>query len=130
MPGSAAPGLRQALVVDDSRFIRRLNGSLLRRCGFEVTEAGGGAEALAALDELAEPVLVLLDWNLPDLAGKELLDAIRHRSARGSRIVVVSSETGPEAIRDGLAHGADDWLLKPFDEEALRTRLDRLGLPA
>ena len=85
----------QAIVVDDSRAMRMLMGRLLKDIGFDVDEAGDGSEALGRLRERlsADPVqLALVDWNMPEMSGIELVEAVRSDPAFSSlRIVMVTT---------------------------------------
>ena len=68
-----------ALVIDDSRAIRLILGRILRGIGFDVDEAPNGREGLARLEAGMAPDLVLVDWNMPEMTGIELLRAINSR---------------------------------------------------
>ena len=74
-----------ALIVDDSRAIRRILSGMLTDIGFSVAEASHGKEALAHLQTHAStdsrPDLVLVDWNMPEMNGLELVQAVRRAGA-------------------------------------------------
>src|SRR5882762_8379017 len=117
--------LMQALVVDDSAVYRKLIGDHLRSWGFGVTLAETGSEAWRILEQPDSPKLVLLDWVLPDLDGIELCQRIRQAGASGPYVYVIllTSKEGRQNMLDAMQAGADDYLVKPFDELELKARL-------
>ncbi|HKM86844.1 MAG TPA: diguanylate cyclase [Terriglobales bacterium] len=115
----------QALVVDDSAVYRKLIGDHLRSWGFGVTLANSGSEAWQILEQPDSPKLVLLDWVLPDLDGLEVCQRIR--KAGSSRpyvyVILLTSNEGRQNMLEAMQAGADDYLVKPFDELELKARL-------
>ena len=111
----------RVLIVDDEANIAELVATTLRYEGFEVGTAANGAQALAAVRDLA-PDLVVLDVMLPDTDGFELQARIR---ADGQQVPVLFL-TARDAVADrvrGLTLGADDYLTKPFSLEELVARV-------
>jgi len=103
------------LIVDDSKAMRMIVSRVLRQTGYgsaDFEEAGNGAEALAAI-RANEPDLVLCDWNMPEMTGIELLQALR---AEGSsvRFGFVTSESTTEMREQAIASGALFLITKPF----------------
>ncbi len=126
--GAAAVGdsrPMQALVVEDSAVYRKLIGDHLRSWGFGVTLAKTGSEAWQILEQPDAPKLVLLDWVLPDLDGTELCLRIRQAQSSGSYVYVIllTSKEGRQNMLEAMQAGADDYLVKPFDELELKARL-------
>ncbi|MGA9803834.1 MAG: diguanylate cyclase [Terriglobales bacterium] len=115
----------QALVVDDSAVYRKLIGDHLRSWGFGVTLAESGSEAWRILEQPNAPKLVLLDWVLPDLDGIELCQRIRQAGSSSPYIYVIllTSNEGRQNMLQAMRAGADDYLVKPFDELELQARL-------
>ena len=115
----------QALVVDDSAVYRKLIGDHLRSWGFGVTLAESGYEAWRILEQPNAPKLVLLDWVLPDLDGIELCQRIRQAGSSGPYVYVIllTSNEGHQKMLEAMQAGADDYLVKPFDELELKARL-------
>jgi two-component system, cell cycle response regulator len=115
----------QALVVEDSAVYRKLIGDHLRSWGFGVTLAESGSEAWQVLQQVDAPKLVLLDWVLPDLEGIELCQRIRQAGSSGPYVYVIllTSNEGRQNMLDAMQAGADDYLVKPFDELELKARL-------
>jgi two-component system chemotaxis response regulator CheY len=126
--------MKQALVVDDSRAMRTIIGRFLKEAGYQIAEAADGREALDRLAELrpTSPVsLVMVDWNMPEMNGLEFVQAARaDASYRDVRIVMVTTETEIERVFSALEAGADEYLMKPFNQAALNDKLNLLGVGA
>lgn len=120
---------RRALVVDDSRTMRALLRASVEALGFCTEEARDGAEAWSQLQEGPLPDLVLVDWHMPRMDGLQLIAAARAVPRFDPvRLVVVTVETAMARIAEALEAGADEYLMKPFEEGALRDKLVQLGL--
>jgi len=115
----------QVLVVDDSAVYRKLIGDHLRSWQFEVKVAETGLEAWRVLSQPEAPKLVLLDWVMPDLDGIELCRRIRKVGATSQYVYVIllTSKEGRQNMLEAMEAGADDYLVKPFDESELKARL-------
>ena len=119
----------KALVVDDSRSMRAILSKQLRELGFQVAEASGGVEALRALHEEGPFELVLLDWNMPEMDGREVLTLIRsEQSYKNVRVMMVTTESEMSQVSVALEAGANEYLMKPFDRDSLLEKLILLGL--
>lgn len=119
----------RALVVDDSRTTRLVIGNILRELGMEVVEAGDGAEAQDQLARHPDVDIALVDWNMPRMSGLELVRAVRSRGDYdGVRILMVTTETEAGRVAEALAAGANEYLMKPFDRDALVSKLGLLDL--
>jgi two-component system chemotaxis response regulator CheY len=119
----------KALVVDDSRSMRAILSKQLRELGFTVEEAKSGQEALACLHANGSIDLVLLDWNMPEMDGAEVLSLIRSQpSYKQVRVMMVTTESEMSQVAVALEAGANEYLMKPFDREALLEKLVLLGL--
>lgn len=118
--GEGAKALPKAIVADDSRAMRRLITGVVTGRGYEVTHAGDGPEVLEALDRLDTVDLVLLDINMPEADGAELVRTIRgHRASHGAHVVLVTCESDLQHVRRVQAAGANGHLLKPFTPREL-----------
>ena len=119
----------KALVVDDSRSMRAILSKQLRELGFTVVEAPGGTEALRSLDQEGPFDIVLLDWNMPEMDGHEVLTLIRAQEAyKEVRVMMVTTESEMSQVSVTLEAGANEYLMKPFDRDALLEKLVLLGL--
>ncbi|HUQ77189.1 MAG TPA: response regulator [Burkholderiales bacterium] len=116
--GAAARKLR-ILVADDNPTNREVIGKILERGGHAVTLVNDGDQALDAIEQAAYEV-VILDRNMPGMGGLEVLQALRLMTRARERVPVImlSADVTPEAKREALEGGADDFLPKPI--EALR----------
>jgi len=119
----------RALVVDDSRSMRTIILKQLKELGFEVHEAENGQEAMSRLHEVKNIHLVLLDWNMPEMDGLEVLSLIRAEPAyKEVRVMMVTTESEMSRLATALEAGASEYLMKPFDREALLEKLILLGM--
>jgi two-component system, cell cycle response regulator len=115
----------QILVVEDSPVYRKLLTSHLEEWGFPFTIAKDGSEAWALLQRPDCPKLVLLDWVLPDIDGVELCQRIRLAGSGSSYsyVILLTGKDGKTDMLEAMQAGADDYLVKPFDQLELRARL-------
>ncbi len=118
-----------ALIIDDSRAMRTILGSILRDLGFDVVDAGDGKQALERLDENPDIGLALVDWNLPVMSGFEFVRAVRQNPAfTALRLMMVTTETEMERVSQALDAGADEYIMKPFDKDMLKEKLALMGI--
>ena len=116
------------LVVDDSRVVRKAARRMLEKNGFTVKEAADGAEALVAC-RAEMPRAVLLDWNMPVMDGMEFLKAARAEFGPDHPVVVLcTTESELSRILAALEAGAQEYVMKPFDEEILVDKFTQVGL--
>ena len=112
------------LIVDDSKAMRMIVRRTLRQAGFdvEVTEATNGQEALELLRSGSFNA-VLCDWNMPEMTGLELLEALSEESI-SVPFGFVTSEASPEMLTAAYGAGAKFMIRKPFKVETFRHELD------
>lgn len=116
------------LVVDDSAVMRRIARRMLEGLGFACTEAADGAQAVEAVRR-DPPDLILLDWEMPVLDGYGALTAVRAEPwGRSPRIVMCTTLNDMERIIAALEAGADEYVMKPYDQEILADKLRAVGL--
>jgi two-component system, chemotaxis family, chemotaxis protein CheY len=117
----------KVLVADDSRVMRRIVVRALRQAGYdgwEILEAGDGAEALR-IAQAEAPDLVLLDWNMPELSGLDVLRALR-AGGGPMHIGFVTSEGSSQMRQLAEESGAEFLIAKPFTAETFRDVLEPL----
>lgn len=120
----------KALVVDDSRTIRTILAKTLRDIGFEILEAANGREALEVIEaEKTAVSLILLDWDMPEMNGLELLKRLRKAPEFSSMVVVmVTAQTELDHIGEALDAGANEYVMKPFTKDILVGKIELTGI--
>ena len=119
---------RTCLVVDDSRVVRKVARRILESNGVAVTEADDGQAALNACREKL-PDCVLLDWNMPVMDGLAFLQALRQEFGPDNPTVVFcTTENDIGHIETAMLNGAQEYIMKPFDEDILTGKLAQVGL--
>ena len=120
----------RALIIDDSRAMRRIVATILDRAGFETMQAENGQHALELLDSTDElPQLACIDWNMPVMNGLEFVYAVRAQvRLRAMTLMMVTTESEHGQIVRALAAGAHEYLIKPFTAEAMHDKLQLLGM--
>lgn len=108
-------------MVDDEENISFLVGTALRLEGYEVETAATGADALAAAARL-DPAVVVLDIQLPDVDGYQVLQRLRAAGSRAAVIFLTARGTTADRVK-GLTDGGDDYVVKPFALEELVARV-------
>lgn len=118
-----------ALIVDDSRAMRRILRQIVEPLGFQIAEAGNGREALERLDENSSIELVLVDWNMPEMNGLDFVKAVRaNPQYEQLKLVMVTTETEPSRMARALMAGVDEFVMKPFTREILLDKLRLIGV--
>jgi len=119
----------EALIIDDSRAIRLVLSRMVADLGYTVAEASNGVEALAQLDGGAQPHVMLVDWNMPEMDGLTFVTEVRRRPYPcTAKILMVTTETEVTQVVKALDAGADEYIMKPFTKEAVAEKLQLLGL--
>lgn len=119
----------KALIVDDSRAMRLIIGKILTEIGFEIIEAKDGAEAMKYFDGTGQVDLALVDWNLPNMNGLELITYIRSNPLNNDICVIMcTSETEKSRVTDALSAGANEYVMKPFTRDVMLAKLELLGM--
>lgn len=116
----------RALIVDDSSVMRKIVERALRQAGLEplvVHEAGTGAEGLELLKARAVD-LILSDINMPTMDGLEFLRQIRaQKLAKGVPVVMITTESSEEHVKEAIQAGAQGYIRKPFTAEQVKERV-------
>ncbi|WP_437205120.1 response regulator [Planctomicrobium sp. SH664] len=117
-----------ALIIDDSRAMRRILQQIVEPLGFRVSQAAHGREGIAQLDTLPDIDVVLVDWNMPEMNGLEFVQALRtHSMYSNLKVVMVTTETEPRQMARALMAGVDEFVMKPFTPEILIDKLRLIG---
>jgi two-component system chemotaxis response regulator CheY len=116
----------QTLIVDDSSVMRKIVERALRQAGLDplvVHEAGSGIEGLDVL-KAAKVDLILSDINMPSMDGLEFLRQLRAQNlAPGVPVVMITTESSEEHVRQAILAGAQGYIRKPFTTEQVKERV-------
>jgi len=123
----------KAMVVDDSRTIRRILAAILSDLGFEVCQADNGKVALETLAReraTGSPIsLALVDWNMPEMNGLDFVKGLRADAENtGVIAVMVTTETELDQMVTALEAGANEYVMKPFNKDVIQDKLRLLGV--
>ena len=120
--------MKTCLVVDDSRFIRKVARRILEGLDFQISEAENGEEAIEACRQQI-PDAVLLDWNMPKMDGYEFLRALRRLPGGDKpKVVFCTTENDVAHIARALHAGANEYIMKPFDKDIVEAKFQEVGL--
>jgi sigma-B regulation protein RsbU (phosphoserine phosphatase) len=112
------------LIAEDDPSSRMMLQSLLTKWGYAVTAACDGGEAWRILSEARHPLLVILDWMMPEIEGPEIVRRLRGVEISSPHyIIIMTSDNSKNAVTHALDTGADDFIGKPFDCDELRARV-------
>ncbi len=115
----------KALIVDDSSTMRRIVRKVIEdSIGFEILEAANGLEGVK-LSADPDVKIILMDWNMPEMAG---IDAVREIRAKGNKtpIVMVTTEAEKRRVMEAIQAGINDYMVKPFTPEQLTAKIRKL----
>jgi phosphoserine phosphatase RsbU/P len=116
----------KVLIAEDDPFFRRLLQQLLV-ADYEVTTAEDGKAAWAMLQQSDVPMLAIIDWVMPGMAGPQVCREVRaNAKTAGAYLILLTAKNNSADILAGLRSGADDYVTKPFEPEELRARV-RVG---
>lgn len=117
----------RVLIVDDSATMRRIIRNNLKFAGYDdAVEAGNGVEGLSCL--AANPIgMVITDWNMPEMNGIEFVEAIRSQDQhKDLPILMITTQAEREHIMAALSAGVSNYIVKPFDAETLKKKLEQI----
>ena len=115
----------KALIAEDDPTSRQILEALLKKWGYEVTAVANGADALECLQSEDSPKLAILDWMMPELDGVEVCRRVRQSdSSEPPYIILLTAQSNKQDIVAGLAAGANDYVIKPFDYAELQARIE------
>ena len=122
--------MKQILIVDDSRVIRKVAQRILQTLGFVTREAEDGLAALSACKAMM-PDAILLDWNMPVMDGMTFLAELRTiEGGLRPKVIFCTTENEIAQITRALHAGADEYIMKPFDQQIVASKLEEVGLLA
>jgi two-component system chemotaxis response regulator CheY len=113
------------LVVDDFSTMRRIIKNILKEIGYtNVDEADDGSTALEKLNDGGFDFIVT-DWNMPKVSGLELLKTIRKDAKlKALPVLMVTAEKSADNVKEAVAAGVSNYIVKPFTAAALKERID------
>ena len=118
---------KRVLVIEDSSAMRSLIVTTVEEInGVEVMEAGDGFEALRILPK--QPIdLIITDINMPNINGLEIIHFVKSNpNYQNIPVIIVTTEKSDEDRKKGMALGASDYIIKPFDPGSLRQVVSRM----
>lgn len=119
----------RALIIDDSKAMRKVLGRTMTSMGFDVDEAMNGEDAIVLLERSSNTGIVLVDWNLPEMSGLDFVKAIRSTEQYDSvRLMMVTSDTDEDQMATAFQAGVDEYVTKPFTADIIRDKVRVLGL--
>ncbi len=119
------------LTVDDSKSVRHMIGMTVELLGYEVLEAENGVEGLMVLEQHAKDVvMILLDWNMPEMDGITFLKTIKGDDRfKEIPVTMVTTETERIKMIEAIKCGAKTYVSKPFSQEMLVAKISEcLGM--
>jgi len=119
-----------ALIIDDSRAMRRILRQIVEPLGFSILEAGDGQQGLDQLEQNWPGIeLTLVDWNMPVMNGLDFVKAVRANDQyRHMKLMMVTTETESAQMARALMAGVDEFVMKPFTSEILVEKLRLIGV--
>jgi len=115
------------LVVDDSPTMRRILVNTVKKAGYDsVEEAVDGKDALAKL-LAGDYELLMTDWNMPNMSGLELVQAVRSEAKlKDMPILMVTTRNMKEDIVNAIKSGVNGYIVKPFDAKTLNAKIQEI----
>ena len=118
------------LVVDDSASLRTVVRMALNRAGYEVLEAGDGAQALGVLEAAPKVHLIISDVNMPNMDGITFVKEVKKlANYKFTPIIMLTTEGQESKKQEGQAAGVKAWVLKPFQPQQMLDAVAKLALP-
>jgi DNA-binding response OmpR family regulator len=116
----------KVLLAEDEGITRIWLEDLLTEWGYDVVSAESGSEALEKLNYIDTQVIILLDWQLPEISGTEVCRRLKSDPGRSTRtyIIMLTGRDSPQERAIALACGADDFTTKPFEPADLKSRIE------
>jgi two-component system chemotaxis response regulator CheY len=120
--------MKLCLIVDDSKVVRKFSRAIIESFQLSVEEACDGQEALEQCKKKL-PDVIMLDWNMPVMDGMEFLKQFRANKAWADVIVIFcTSMNDMTSIQAAMSSGANEYIMKPFDKEVLKTKFEQMNI--
>lgn len=116
----------KVLIVDDSNSIIMVVSQMLTEAGHEPLRAKDGQEAVELIESGKQVDLILLDWNMPNMTGLDFLKYNFEKNITSSPIVMMTTENKPDKIREALQFGASEYIMKPFTQDILISKIQNV----
>ena len=114
----------KVLLVDDSNSIAMVVGQMLKGAGHDVVRAKDGQDAVDIIMQDNGFDVILLDWNMPEMDGLEFLKHNQEKKIIDAPIIMMTTENKPEKIMIALQHGAKEYIMKPFTQDILISKIE------
>ncbi|MFH1313233.1 MAG: response regulator transcription factor [Candidatus Eisenbacteria bacterium] len=115
----------KVLIAEDDLTSRQILESLLKKWHYDVIAVENGTDALEKLQAADAPRLAVLDWMMPGLDGVEVCQRVRESDVdEPPYIILLTAQSNKNDVVAGLAAGADDYIVKPFDYSELQARIE------
>ncbi|NJD06676.1 MAG: response regulator [Methylococcaceae bacterium] len=116
------------LIVDDSLSLRQLVSLTLKRAGYDVIEACDGKDALSKLGG-SKIDLIVSDVNMPNMDGLTFLKELKQRKEyRFTPVIMLTTESAEDKMKEGQQSGARAWMVKPFKPEQMLAAVNKLTM--
>ncbi len=123
MPANGQPSQRTILVVDDEPALLKVISLRLRQAGYEVLTTTSGRDGLQIAEE-QQPDLILLDVMMPGLKGRDVCATLKaNPKTREIPVIFLTALGYADHVQAGMALGAEDYIVKPFNGELLKQRI-------
>lgn len=116
---------KKVLVVDDSLYMRTVIKDALVAAGYDVVGQAANGESAIDMSLELQPDLITLDNILPDMLGLDILKVIKSEELK-SKVIMISAVGQQSVIDEGMTLGADDYIVKPFTNEQLVEKINKI----
>lgn len=120
--------MKDCLIVDDSKTIRRIVSSIMEGFEFRCREAENGVMARDECEK-SMPDLIMLDWNMPVMSGIDFIQTLRSmQNGASPHVIFCTTENDIGFVERALMAGCDEYIMKPFNREIVGLKLAQLGI--
>jgi two-component system, chemotaxis family, chemotaxis protein CheY len=120
---------KKVLLVDDSRAVRLICRRVMTGLGFESVEAENGREALDRVRSYSDLEAILLEWDMPIMNGLDFLKVLRaERRPLQPAVIMCTIQNKVSQIAEAMEAGASEYIMKPFNEDILRSKFQEVGV--